>query len=174
MMIKFKSNIKAFNAKKKLETYHLELYSKINTDKDFETLINHNEIIVVKLQKSKTPINNYVTKYPKVYYSGPRFGNLPEVEYCRRTYSIDGSQYDYQRIYLLNDIAFKTKNDSISIDYLLRKYQLKDITTEYTGVNVYRCEITDYSPKDPLTTANELQEDPNILWASPNFAVFQW
>ena len=174
MLLKFKDNITSTKAKDLLNDYHLKFYSEIYSNGvSIDTIINNNEIIVIKIPAVRNSINNYKTIYPKINYSLSHFGNLPEVEYCLPTYSTDGSQKNNKRVFLTEDILFKTR-DNISIDNILQKYKLKLIPKEYLGEKVYFCELTENSPKGPLRTANEIQEESNIEWSTPDFIVFGW
>ena len=174
ILLKFKDNTSLTVAKEIIAKYHLGLPSIYPGGINYESLINDNQPIVVKIPKGKNPVNNYITRYPKINYSSPRLGNLAEVEYCLQTYSIDGSKYDYRRVFITEQIIFKVVNSTVSVDNLLNEYSLRLIPREYLGDDVYSCELSDYSPEDPLNIANELHEDPNVLWSSPDFIVFMW
>jgi hypothetical protein len=173
MLLKFKDNISPVVAKKILNDYDLVFYSKLYSDDvNIDTLINNNERIVIRLNNGRNTIDNIITRYPKVNYSAPRFGNLPEVELCLKSYSTDGSDKDSKRIFINGEIVFKVINDTISVDSLLKRYSLRLSPIEHLGENVYSCDLTEYSPKDPLKIANELHVDSNVLWATPNFSFF--
>ena len=174
LLLKFKDSTTLDIAKEIIRKYHLELPSLYPGGINYESLLNANQPIVIKIPKGRNPFNNFITKYPKINYSSPRLGNLPEVEYCLQTYSTDGSKYVSRRVFFTNRISFKVADSSVSIDDLLNRYGLRLIPTEYMGQDVYLCELTDYSPKDPLRTANELHENPNVIWSEPDFIGFYW
>jgi len=173
MSVKFKDDLSPIEVNKILKDYHLEFYSELySKEMNINSLINNNENIVVKLNDRRNTANNFITRYPKVNFSASRFGNIPEVKYCLPSYSTDGSDKDSKRIFITDDLRFKFLADSNHVEDILQRYNLNLIPREYLGENVYLCEVTEYSPKDPLNTANELQEESNILWATPDFYFF--
>ncbi|MFZ1291443.1 MAG: hypothetical protein WAR79_15215 [Melioribacteraceae bacterium] len=175
MLLKFEDNVSLNVAKNLLKKYHLEFYSEIySSGTNIDTLINRHDIIVIKIQSVRNSINNYKTMYPKVNHSSTNFGNLKEVEYFLPSYTTDGSQNNNDRVFITEDILFKVNSDNISIENILQKYKLKLIPKEYLGENVYFCELTENSPKDPLSIANEIHEESNIEWSSPDFIFFGW
>lgn len=174
MLLKFKDNVSLTRAKNLLKKYHLEFYSELYSSQTIiDSLINRHEIIVIKIPSIRNSINNYKTIYPKINHSSTHFGNLLEVEYFLPSYTTDGSQNNSVRVFITEDILFKVTTDNISIENILHKYKLKFIPKEYLGENVYFCQLTKNSTKDPLSIANEIHEESNIEWSSPDF-IFFW
>jgi len=169
--IEFEETITPDNATQVLKNYSVRIdYSLYSKGQDISLLIKHRIPIILTAERG-TEAAAYITNYPR-NNSSTILGDRPEVKYCLPCYREKEAGGCGDLIFLTDRIVLCSDSDSTTLFSYLEKFKLEYIPEKYLGPNVYVFDLTDDSPTDPLSMANEINMNEQIIWAEPNWICY--
>ena len=170
-IIEFEETITPENAAQVLKNYSVRIdYSLYSKGQDISSFIKH-KIPIILTAEQRTEAADYITNYPH-NNSSTILGDRPEVKYCLPCYREKENGGCGDLIFLTDRIILRSENDSTTLFVLLEKFKLEYIPKKYLGPNVYVFDLTDDSPVDPLSMANEIYMNEQISCAEPNWICY--
>ncbi len=170
--VKFVEGITPGKAEKLTKEHYLTPVTMMyheNDPRNWDELLEA-RIIIMRLP-SEGRLENYLSNYPrnKVHC----FGDLPEVQFCLPTFSLDKKGGPESRIYINDEIIESSPHPIDSLKHIVDEYGLELLQeTDWGNYYNYKFRIGHNSPMYTLDLANELFDMHLFNWATPNKWVY--
>lgn len=170
--VKFVEGITPGKAEKLTKGYYLTPVTMMyheNDPRNWDELLEA-RIIIMRLP-GEGRLENYLSNYPrnKVHC----FGDLPEVQFCLPTFTLDKKGGPESRIYINDEINASCPHPIDSLIHIVDEYGLELLQEKDWGNYYnYTFRISHNSPMYTLDLANELFDMNLFNWATPNKWVY--